>query len=187
MTPKEQIDRQKLLTRCRSTLLNNGICTPDDADKLGRAGLLKLHNLGPRSVQFILDTIDYEDKNTLDELFPYPNGLDDARFALTDDAPPVREFSSEDIPSPPVITTEFLVIALAGLETHGAMWARGYLAALIDSADNVAGLSERWLENVRLDQSPAARDNLAASVERTLDTVFGPHGPLASTADLGRC
>lgn len=141
----EQIERQKLLTRCRRILLDNGIFNPEQAAEYG--DLTRLRGLGPKASVLIWDAINTQNAADLAYLFPYPDGIDEAYYLPAgtvwgepDDSAAEAE-PAPDAAADAQIPAEFVAYALAS-QNRPAAWVAGYLSALADTALGVPGAVE---------------------------------------------
>lgn len=149
-TSNASTERKKLLTRARGILLDNGIYS---VDALVNTDLAAIPNVGPKMIDLINEVVGSTNVNDIVYLFPYPEGPDDACFSLADEA------DTDEVPDgpSPAVPTEALTRALHGLRQYGYSWTDGYLSALIDSAEGVAGFAEIAVQEMQQIIYPPAR------------------------------
>jgi hypothetical protein len=143
LTPQEQIERQKLLTRARGILLDNALYTADHVRTYGDP--ISLPGIGPKTANVITEVLNSTNDAEIAYLFPYPDGIDETRFTLAPE--PADEAEEDQVPwKPASVPTWFITYALAKLADFEVDFARGYLSALVDLSEQEPGFADDVLD-----------------------------------------
>ncbi len=152
-TPAEQISRQKLLTRCRNLLLDNGFFS---VLNIWGSDLAKISGIGKKGARLIESVINGTDEREITYLFPYPDGIDQPiPYNLADEVP-----LSDEIPDEledPLVPVSLFFTTITGMHKYGPAWAEGYMMGLLDSAYGMPGLASQTLTHLNQSEPQTIR------------------------------